>query len=91
MEQKLARAWREIDLEALTYNARTLQRALAPGCKLMAVVKADAYGHGAVPVARHLQARGVTGFAVACLSEAVTLREAGITGLILILGYTPPE
>ena len=91
MEQKLARAWREIDLDALTHNARTLQRALAPGCKLMAVVKADAYGHGAVPVARHLQARGVTGFAVACLSEAVTLREAEITGLILILGYTPPE
>ena len=91
MEQKLARAWREIDLDALTHNARTLQRALAPGCKLMAVVKADAYGHGAVPVARHLQARGVTGFAVACLSEAVALREAGITGLILILGYTPPE
>ena len=46
MEQMLARAWREIDLDALTHNARTLQRALAPGCKLMAVVKADAYATG---------------------------------------------
>lgn len=91
MELTQARAWREIDLSALGHNARVLEASLAPGCRLMAVVKADAYGHGAVPVARYLQAQGIKSFAVACLSEAVALREAGITGMILILGYTPPE
>lgn len=86
-----ARAWRELDLEALCHNADVLQSALAPGCKLMAVVKADAYGHGAVPVARTLQRQGVHAFAVACLSEGIALRRAGIWGTILILGCTAPE
>lgn len=57
----------------------------------MAVVKADAYGHGAAVVARTLQKQGVRAFAVACLSEAIALRRAGIRGTILILGYTAPE
>ena len=65
--QPQSRAWREIDLEALTHNARVLQASLAPGCRLMAVVKADAYGHGAVPVAMQLRRAGVASFAVACL------------------------
>lgn len=56
----------------------------------MAVVKADAYGHGAVPVARTLQREGVRLFAVACLSEGIQLRKAGIRGKILILGWTDP-
>lgn len=84
-------AWKEIDMEALSHNARVLQARLAPACRLMAVVKADAYGHGAVPVARSLEQKGVSSFAVACLSEAIALRQAGIRGMILILGYTPPE
>lgn len=88
---KNARAWRELDLTALSHNAKVLEEALAPGCRLMAVVKADAYGHGAIPVAQHLQDQGVAAFAVACLSEAAALREAGIEGKILILGYTPPQ
>lgn len=86
-----ARAWREIDLAALRHNAALLQKALAPGCRLMAVVKADAYGHGAVPVARCLQEQGVRGFAVACAAEGAALRKAGVRGEILVLGYTPPE
>lgn len=86
-----SRAWRELDLDALAHNARILSAALAPGCSLMAVVKADAYGHGAVPAARHLQRCGVRAFAVACLAEGIALRRAGIGGQILILGYTAPD
>ena len=78
MEMTKARAWRELNQAALRHNVKILQEALAPGCRLMAVVKADAYGHGAIPVARYLQAQGVEAFAVACLSEAAALREAGI-------------
>ena len=86
-----ARAWREIDLAALRHNARELENCLAPETELMAVVKADAYGHGAVLVARTLQKQGIRAFAVACLSEGIALRKAGIRGTILILGYTAPE
>ena len=86
-----ARAWREVDLEALAHNAGVLQRALAPGQKLMAVVKADAYGHGAVRVCRRLWRSGVRAFAVACLAEGIALRRSGVRGTILILGYTRPE
>lgn len=86
-----ARAWREIDLAALAHNARVLQESLSPETELMAVLKADAYGHGAVTVARALQRQGVQAFAVACLAEGVALRRAGIRGVILILGYTAPE
>ncbi len=91
MNERRSRAWREVNLDALSHNARTLQAALAPGCRLMAVVKADAYGHGAVPVARRLESEGVSAFAVACLEEGIALRRAGIRGEILILGYTLPE
>ena len=86
-----ARAWREIDLDAVAHNARVIQRALGPDCRLMAVVKADAYGHGAVEVSRRLEREGVAAFGVACLDEGVQLRRAGLRGAILILGYTPPE
>ncbi len=85
------RAWRELDRGALVHNAQVLQDALAPGCQFMAVVKADAYGHGAIPVARCLQRAGVRAFAVACLAEGIRLRKAGVRGTILILGYTPAE
>lgn len=86
-----ARAWREVDLGAVAHNAAWLQGRMGPGCRLMAVVKADAYGHGAGPVARCLEEQGVKAFAVACLSEGIALRRQGVEGLILILGYTPPE
>lgn len=86
-----ARAWRELDENALRHNAKLLQQHLGPTCRLMAVVKAEAYGHGAVRVARCLQQQGVRDFAVATLEEGIALRKAGIRGNILILGYTPPE
>lgn len=88
---RTGRAWREVDGRALAHNARLLQGLLAPGCRLMAVVKAEAYGHGAVWAARTLEAQGVDAFAVACLSEGIALRRAGISGVILVLGWTPPE
>ena len=87
---KTSRAWREVDLAALRRNAAVLQGQLAPGCQLMAVVKADAYGHGAPAVARTLQKQGVRAFAVACLAEGVQLRLCGVRGEILVLGYTQP-
>lgn len=85
------RAWREIDLEALAHNTWQIREALAPECDLMAVVKAEAYGHGAVPVARRLRKEGVKAFAVASLEEGITLRRHGILGEILVLGYTAPH
>ena len=90
-EWKKSRAWREVDLDALTHNARLLQRRMGENCRLMAVVKADAYGHGAVPVAKTLAEAGVEAFAVACPAEGIALRRAGIQGTILVLGCTPPE
>lgn len=73
-----------VDLDALTHNARLLQH-VAPSAALCAVVKANAYGHGAVPVARALAAAGVPWFAVALIEEGAELRAAGITQPILAL------
>lgn len=86
-----ARAWREVDLAALGHNAQVLRNTLAPETELMAVVKAEAYGHGGAVTARALQKTGVRAFAVACLAEGIALRKAGVRGTILILGYTAPE
>ncbi|MDB2128407.1 alanine racemase [Enterocloster clostridioformis] len=61
------------------------------GCKVMAVVKANAYGHGDVQVATTLQKLGVYDFTVSNIDEACALRKSGIQGQILILGYTPPN
>ena len=74
----------EIDLAALGHNLHTLQELVAPA-KVLAVVKADAYGHGVVPVARRLAAQGVFAFGVALAEEALELREAGIQNEVLIL------
>ena len=90
MEQNQARTWAEIDLDNLAHNYRAL-RACAPESRFLGVVKADAYGHGAVPVAKKLEALGADYLAVACLAEALELRNAGIGMPILILGATPPE
>lgn len=90
MELEQTRTWAEIDLGALEHNYRAL-RACAPGSRFVGVVKANAYGHGAVPVARRLERLGADYLAVACLAEAGELRRAGITMPILILGATPPE
>ncbi len=83
-------AWVEIDLDALTANVKTIKSQLN-GATPIAVVKADGYGHGAIQIAKHLQSIGVTNFAVSCIREAVELRQNGIHGDILILGYTDPD
>lgn len=85
------RAWLEIDLRNLKHNAAQLRAMLPQNCRLMAVVKADAYGHGLLPVAKSLQNAGVDDFAVATVGEAIQLRQGGIRGVILILGYTDPS
>lgn len=80
------RAWVEIDLAALTYNVQQLKRLLSPQTALMAVVKADAYGHGAQTVARTALAAGASWLGVATVPEGIELREAGIQSPVLILG-----
>ena len=86
-----SRAWVEIDLGALAYNSAQLRSHLPKGCNLMAIVKADAYGHGAERVAERLWDEGVKAFAVATLSEGIRLREKGLDGDILVLSYTHPR
>ena len=91
MKQTQTRTWAEIDLSNLEHNYRALRAMLPQGCRFLGVVKADAYGHGAVPVARKLEKLGAEYLAVACLDEALELRQAGIKAPVLILGYTPVE
>lgn len=83
-----ARTWAEIDLAALLHNYNIAKR---HGKKVMCVIKADAYGHGAVPCGLFLEAHGADAFAVACLQEAIALREGGIKAPILVLGHTEAE
>lgn len=82
------RAWVEIDCAALSENVRQLKQLLKPSTQLMAVVKADAYGHGATMVAQTVLAAGASGLCVATLGEGIQLREAGISAPILLLGAT---
>lgn len=81
----------EIDLDALCSNYRNFRKALPAEMKLLACVKANAYGHGAVTIARELERAGADYLSVAFLDEALELRSAGITMPILVLGYTPPH
>lgn len=85
------RAWIELDMGKLRHNCEVLRKLLPEKCRLMPAVKANAYGHGAVLVARELNAMGVKDFCVATVTEGVELRKKGIKGGILILGYTHPE
>ena len=85
------RAWIELDMRNLASNLKKLEGLVPKDCLLMPAVKANAYGHGAVLVAKTLQNIGIQDFCVASVGEAVELREAGITGRILILGYTSPK
>jgi len=82
------RAWVEIDLDALAYNASTIQAYLPQGCELMSIVKTDAYGHGVEKCAARLRREGFKVFAVSTVNEGVRLRENGLDGEILVLGYT---
>ena len=82
-------AWLEIDLDALVANLAAIRRHAGAGIPVHPVVKADAYGHGAGPVARALEAAGADGFCVAAYDEAAALREAGVRRPILVLYPIP--
>ena len=90
-EQILKRTWAEIDLDQLAENYRLLREKAGEQVKFLGVVKGDAYGHGAVQVARELERLGADYLAVSSLDEAKELRRHGIGGPVLILGHTPPE
>ncbi|MBU5460095.1 alanine racemase [Anaerostipes sp. MSJ-23] len=77
-----------IDLDAICHNIKEVKRVIGPDVKVMPVIKADGYGHGAVPIAKALNEIGADAFAVAIIEEGITLRKNGITQPIVILGYT---
>lgn len=91
MDSTLRRTWAEIDLDALVHNYTKLRERIGENVKFLGVVKADAYGHGAVQTARLLQEKGADYLAVSSIDEAIELRHNRITMPILILGHTPRE
>jgi alanine racemase len=82
--------WAEVDLEAIAHNVRELRRITDPGADLMAVVKANAYGHGVIEVTRKALENGADFLGVARIEEGIELRKAGFKESVLIFGYTPP-
>lgn len=90
-ETILRRTWVEIDLDALEHNYRAAREMIGPDVKYLGVVKADAYGHGAVQISRKLEQLGADYLAVSSLDEARELRHEGIQMPILVLGHTPPD
>jgi alanine racemase len=84
-------AWAEIDLSAVAHNVRELRRITHANARLMVAVKANAYGHGAIEVARTALASGADALGVARLQEGIELRDAGLSAPILVFGYTPPS
>ena len=89
-KERRGRAWIELDREALSQNVEALLAMLPDHCSLIPAVKADAYGHGAVLIARELNRIGVEAFCVASAGEGEELRREGVKGEILVLGYTDP-
>lgn len=83
-------SWAEVDLEAIRQNVRSFQKHVGDTVQVMAVVKANAYGHGAVPVAKAALEAGAIQLAVHRVTEGIELRQAGISAPILVFGYTPP-
>ncbi len=90
MDYKFNRAWAEVDLDNIAHNVREIRRITDKKAEIMGVVKADAYGHGVMGVAKTLINNGVTRLAVSMLDEAIQLRNYGIDVPILILSYTDP-
>src|SRR5688572_22444289 len=80
-----------VDLSAVEANARALKDVIGEECKLAAVVKANGYGLGAVPVAMAALRGGASYLAVACVDEGIELRLAGISQPVLVMGYVPPD
>ena len=91
MNNSKERSWIEINTKNLEYNINQIKQIIPKTTQIMAVVKANAYGHDSIIISKKLQEIGINDFAVATLSEAINLRENNITGNILILGYTEPE
>lgn len=86
------RVWAEIDLDAIAFNIESIQQKIQENTQIIAVIKADGYGHGAVPIAKLLEhSSRIWGYAVATAQEAMTLRQNGIKKPILILAYTFPS
>jgi alanine racemase len=81
--------WVEVDLEAVAYNVRQVKEIVGPDVKILAVLKADAYGHGAITVARTALNNGAYCCGVASVNEAIRMRRGGVDAPILVLGYTP--
>lgn len=90
LSQPTRATWLEVNVDAVSHNVKLLRQYLTTSCELMAVVKANAYGHGATGVAEVVLQAGASRLAVATLSEAIELRTSGIRAPILVLGYTPP-
>ena len=91
METPLKRTWAEIDLDNLAHNFGVIRRQVGPDAKLLGVVKADAYGHGAVRVAKRLEQLGAAYLAISNIDECAELRDGGVTLPVLMLGYTPAD
>ena len=87
----MKRTWAEINLDHLAHNLQTIRSQVGDGPKLLGVVKADAYGHGAVPIARELERLGADYLAVSNIMEAQELREGGVRLPVLMLGFTPAD
>lgn len=91
MKKYFRRTWVEVSLDALRHNYNEIKNTLSPGCDIIAVVKADAYGHGVENTVREFSECGCRWFAVSNLEEAMQVRSANADCSILILGYTPAE
>ncbi|HHT77945.1 MAG TPA: alanine racemase [Clostridiaceae bacterium] len=91
MDRFPSRTWAEIDLDALAHNMREIRKFTAPSAEVMAVVKADAYGHGAIQVAKVFLENGASRLAVSMIDEAIELRNSGIDAPILTLNHTDPR
>ncbi len=85
------RSWIELDISALNHDVSELRRIMPDGCSLMAVVKAEAYGHGAFEIVEALHEMKVDAYGVATVDEGIALRKYGVKGLILVMGYTDPS
>jgi alanine racemase len=90
MEMDDVLTWAEVDLDAIAHNARLLKDCAGSGCELMVTVKANAYGHGAIPVSRAVLAGQASRLAVSRTEEGIELRRAGVDAPLLLLGYTLP-
>jgi alanine racemase len=91
IEKRYFRVTANIDLDAVCNNIVNERKLIGNNTKIMAIIKADGYGHGAVPIAKALNSIGVDAFGIAIIEEGIELREAGIKQPLLILGYTSKE